>query len=430
MPVPSDQIGDVCNSDAAAGCTSVALRGTCDGPVWFNQALVPETLSDIGDTSSSMGRSMVDLATVLYHESVHTVQDNEWGGCLSALEPEAYDHAARFADWVAAQLTFIRPVGSCISIDAAVTAGMNPGVRSFLAGVAPDLDPAAPVPTATCDAIGVLRGRATSLREAQRLLRSDNRISFRDCVSSAAAESLTRASSSDFAYFASALPNSGIVYVFKVDESGPTLSQSITTPLVDIYDLQYMHDVDGREFLAIFGGGTSGGTVLSIEDATFTEEFATPPDGYLDGSWHLMSDSRLHAINSYVAGGTRPALLWDLEGQRATQLVLDVKTAIPNGFGTVAVRVPAGREGRELWHDPTRALAIVTGNLMLDDTSSTMLFEDLTSSGIYTLTDEGTVEEIGGAPPRFDSPPMEGRSYVWARAGIGRATSTGEEACE
>ena len=416
--MPVDNIRSECReSSAPLACASYNGNPACDGSIWYWSDLLPPGPTALETTSRG---SIVDLGMVLYHESVHVVQGDRWSSCRAGLEPENYEHQRRFLVWASGQLGQIAPgtSGPCNSLDAAVTAGMHTSVRDFLVANVAGTNPAVPYGATQCSQVRTLANRASTLAaEASRGI-NDYRWSSRDCAAAAAAVSPLYATSEDYLYELRGSETDGTVYLFQRTPTGLVLHSSYPTTFTRINDLRYLRDSAGVEYAAVFGTRAGVGTILAIEDATYGE-FATPPDGILNGEMRFVSDPRLQTISQFVPGGANPSLAWDRLGQRAARITFAGPRGLPSSLATMSIRVPAQYEAEELYHDETRAMAVVTLDGALDDASPMLLFEDVTNTGVYSMTDQGTPTEIGGAPPRFVSVPTAGSTGVWIQAAMG-----------
>ena len=143
--LPADRFLRVCRTNTCSGCTAHDRNTECRGDtVIVPEILVPPNLVDVVSIEATGCRSTssVWLGSLLYHESIHTVQGTRNRGCRGddGVEVEAYEQELRLDLLLNAQLGTIvgrtDPGTVCENtLDVAVTLGLLPCVRDFIVDV-------------------------------------------------------------------------------------------------------------------------------------------------------------------------------------------------------------------------------------------------------------------------------------------------------
>jgi len=416
--LPASQIGPACDGPLAVGCTGADGSG-CNNEVIIPASIIPDDLVTIEEGGPTWEQSSVDLASVLYHEAIHTVQPR--GDCSDSREVEAYDQQVRFTNWLGLQIqTFAIEPDSwpCESLDDAV--GLAPCVRAFALTAFPELDPSEPIPEPACADMRALRDRAGSIALDASISRTAYQEYATHCEALTAASSSIRFSSEQWPSWVAVSPQDPIVYQFETQLDGTNeVLRTYNTGFDDVLDLRIIRDALGRDILLVAGILDGEGAILASRDVAIGE-FGGDPDGMFDENITTLTSDLLTEASELVQAGTSPLLVFDRAGQAAFEIVLD-GDGEPDALSLdAAILIPMGSDAVSLVHEPDRPSAYAKLRFA-DSASDTRLlqFDDADLDGIYTFVAEGTAQELRRLPPAFLTTPVTGASGAWVIGGIG-----------
>ena len=417
-PVSDEQIGEKCGFGIA--CTPHDGTGCGGAEIFIPENIIPDGLVGISEGGALYERSSMDLASVLYHEGIHTVQGLD--DCKDKREIEAYDQQSTFMNWMAGQISSFLPElpsGGCTTpLDEAP--GLSPCVLSVIEDAFPELDISEPLPEPACGDMKDLAHQASKLAQDASTLRAQMEESAITCMAMRAASSNIQAVSTQWVLFVAALPEDPLVYQFARQPDGTNeLVRTYNTGFSDIKDLSIIQDALGRDILlaaGIFGGH---GAILASRDVA-GGEFGGDPDGLFDENITTLTSDTLIEASQLVQAGTSPLLVFDQQFQAAYEILLDAAGEPSALADNWAILVPLGSDAVSLVHEPDRPTAYA--KLRFEDSAAAtrlLQFDDVDMDGSYTYVGEGTAEELGRLPPEFLTTPAAGSSGVWVRGGIG-----------
>ena len=418
--IPDREIAQACRGGRAIGCTAGDGRGCGDDEVWIPEGLIPADLVTLGEGGALYETSSVDLASVLYHEAIHTVQGT--GDCGDSREIEAYDQEEKFDFWLNGQIqTFVPPGvnGGCdMPLDEAP--GLSACVLAFIEAAFPGVDVSEPLPDPACGDMQRLRDRAGSIG----VDRSASLATFVElgthCEALMAASGGVRFASEQWALFVAVTPGESMVYQLAPQPDGTNaLVRTYNTGLDEVLDVRIIVDALGRDVMLASGILGGHGAILASRDVA-GGEFGGPPDGMFDENIATLTSDRLTEASELVQAGTSPLLVFDRAGQAAFEILLDGAGEPSAIAANAAILVPLGSDAASLVHEPDRPTAYAKLRFA-DSPSETRLlqFDDLDQDGSYTYVGEGTAQELGRLPPAFLTSPVTGSTGVWLSGGIG-----------